>query len=265
MAATGRSHPHRRSAGSAAPLLLLFAAAAVAALRGTTKGFVVAPRSAGAVATASATEMQDEATAVSTRRSSLLGGLGASLLGVAAPDVARAGSRKSVVATFKVQLEGDEGGEGEVKVRLHPEWAPRGVRRFKELVRMGEFEDTAVFHVSDKTAHFGLPAEPTLTPDHIKEDLVRVANRRGTLTFSQNKHGDRVNQLFFNTADNDHVLDRKGYAPIGEVLEGMDVVDRFYAGYGTRPSRIETEARGNEYLDKEFPKLSKITTVEIEA
>merc|ERR1719436_1167553 len=134
--------------------------------------------------------------------------------------------RRDLVATFKVQLEGDDGGEGEVKVRLHPEWAPRGVRRFKELVRMGELEDAAVFHVKDTTAHFGLPAKPSLTPDHIKQDKVRVANRRGTLTFSQNEHGSRVNQLFFNTADNDHVLDRKGYAPIGEVLEGMDVVDR---------------------------------------
>ena len=27
-------------------------------------------------------------------------------------------------------------------------------------------------------------------------------------------------------------MDRQGFSPIGEVVEGMDIVDRFYSGYG---------------------------------
>jgi len=265
MAPVGRSQLQRRS--SVLPLLAA-AAAAVAALRSARhlgRGFVAAARSSSASAAPKGLAAEAVATSASSaRRSSLIAGLGAALLGEASPDVARAEQKKKpLVVTFKVELEGDQGGEGEVKVRLHPEWAPRGVRRFKELVRMGEFEDSAVFHVSKKTAHFGLPAKPTLIPDHIKDDFVRVGNRRGTLTFNQD--GGRVNQLFFNTADNDRMLDLKGYAPIGEVLEGMDIVDGFYSGYGTRPSRLEIKMQGNEYLDKQFPKLSKIKSVEIEA
>ena len=52
--------------------------------------------------------------------------------------------------------------------------------------------------------------------------------------------------------------------PFARVIEGMDVVDRFYAGYGEMrpqgkqidPGRVEGEA--NEYLVPRFPKLDYI-------
>jgi peptidyl-prolyl cis-trans isomerase A (cyclophilin A) len=167
------------------------------------------------------------------------------------------------VAVFNVKLNGDSGETKQVKVLLHPEWAPRGVRRFKELVKIGELDDAAVFHVDKATAQFGLPAQPTLTPAKIKDDLVRTSNRRGTLTFAQSGHNSRVNQLFFNTKDNG-VLDSKGFAPIGEVLDdGMDVADQLYDGYGKRPKRDVIVSEGNKYLDENFPKLSKIKSVEV--
>lgn len=191
-------------------------------------------------------------------RRGLLGGAGAALLSGAS--AARA--EGELIATFKVQLEGDDGQASEVKVRLRPEWAPRGVKRFQELVRIGEFDNAAVFHVDGRTAHFGLPAEPSLVPDKIKDDRVRASNRRGTLTFAASGAHSRVNQLFFNKDDNE-ALDARGFAPIGEVVEGMDAVDRFYEGYGKRPLRDAILEEGNAYLDKEFPKLSKIERVQV--
>jgi len=267
---TGRAPQGQRRRPCRGAALAACAAAAVAALRVAREGFVAAGRGGPRSEAAAAAEVQDGAASMAAlqQRRSLLAGLGASLFGGVAADPAKAWSfpgQKDLVATFKVDLGGEQGGGGEVKVRLHPEWAPRGVKRFKELVRMGEFEDAAVFHVSKGAAHFGLPAEPTLTPDHIKDDLVRTSNRRGTLTFSQDTQNGRVNQLFFNTKDNDGILDRKGYAPIGEVVEGMDIVDSFYGGYGTRPSRYDIKQQGNDYLDEQFPKLSKIMAVEIPA
>ena len=67
-------------------------------------------------------------------------------------------------------------------------------------------------------------------------------------------------------------LDGEGFAPFGEVIEGMDVVDAFYAEYGDGPPRGDgpyqamAAARGNEYLDADFPELTRIirATVQVE-
>jgi peptidyl-prolyl cis-trans isomerase A (cyclophilin A) len=55
-----------------------------------------------------------------------------------------------------------------------------------------------------------------------------------------------------------------GFAPFAKVVEGMDVVDKLYSGYGEGPprgrgpdqGRITNE--GKAYLDKNFPQLDTI-------
>jgi peptidyl-prolyl cis-trans isomerase A (cyclophilin A) len=50
----------------------------------------------------------------------------------------------------------------------------------------------------------------------------------------------------------------------------MDVVDAFHSGYGDGPPRGEgpyqamAQARGNEYLDADFPELSRIVRASVE-
>jgi homoserine O-acetyltransferase len=64
--------------------------------------------------------------------------------------------------------------------------------------------------------------------------------------------------------------DKDGFAPLGTVLEGMDVVDRLYAGYGEtsgggmrggKQGRIFEE--GNSHLDRDFPKLEKLVRAQL--
>jgi len=64
-------------------------------------------------------------------------------------------------------------------------------------------------------------------------------------------------------------LDGMGFSPFGKVIEGMDVVDKIYSGYGegaphgAGPDQGRIQQEGNTYLKKEFPKLDYIRSAAI--
>ena len=47
------------------------------------------------------------------------------------------------------------------------------------------------------------------------------------------------------------------------VVEGMSVVESFNKEYGERPDQDEIRARGNAYLNAQFPNLDYIKKAEI--
>lgn len=66
----------------------------------------------------------------------------------------------------------------------------------------------------------------------ISDDPVVRSNTRGTLSFAMTgQPNSRSAQVFINFGDNAN-LDELGFAPFAEVVEGMDVVDQIYSGYG---------------------------------
>lgn len=173
-------------------------------------------------------------------------------------------------AEFRVRLVTSK---GDVVLEIHRDWAPNGVDRFFNLVRHGFFDGARFFRVLEGfMAQFGIHGDPRVQSRwrdaRIPDDPVAESNTRGRVTFATAGPGTRTSQLFINYGDNS-LLDNQGFAPIGEVVEGMDVVDALYAGYGegaprgTGPSQSRIQMEGNEYLTEEFPNLDYIERAEI--
>jgi peptidyl-prolyl cis-trans isomerase A (cyclophilin A) len=158
--------------------------------------------------------------------------------------------------------------KGTFVIEVHRDWAPLGADRFYNLVRNGWYDGVRIHRVlEDFTAGFGIHDDPYVNAvwrDRPIDDDPRVeTNTRGRVTFAKGTVDSRTVQVFINLKDNRRSLDDDGFAPFGEVVEGMDVVDGFYSGYGDGPPRGEgvyqamAIAKGAEYLD-EFPELDRI-------
>src|SRR5947199_5305303 len=140
---------------------------------------------------------------------------------------------------------------GPVAVVVHRSWAPHGVDRLYALVHDGFYDGARFFRVvRGFVVQFGLPADPRLgrvwSSQFIPDDPVRHPNRRGTVAFASAGPNTRTTQLFVNLADNLR-LDALGFAPIGQVAEGLGIVDGLYGLYGERPSQGAVRLAGGPY------------------
>src|SRR6266481_5395766 len=159
--------------------------------------------------------------------------------------------------------------KGDFIVEVHRDWAPIGADRFYNLVKNGFYNDASFFRVVPGfVAQFGMSASPAVNKAwqnaSIKDDKVTVGNKRGNLVFAAMQiPNSRTTQIFINFKDN-VALDTQGFAAFGTVIEGMDVVDRLYSGYGDNgPDQGLISSEGKPYLDKNFPKLDSIKTARL--
>jgi peptidyl-prolyl cis-trans isomerase A (cyclophilin A) len=165
--------------------------------------------------------------------------------------------------------------KGTFVVDVHREWAPIGADRFYNLVKNGFYDDVKFFRVIEGfMVQFGIHGNPTVQKAwrsaNLKDDPVRQSNRRGFITFATAGPNTRTTQVFINFGDNVG-LDKQGFAPFGEVVTGMDVVNRLYNGYGEGapsgkgPDQGRIQAEGNAYLNRDFSRLDTIKTATIVA
>jgi len=151
---------------------------------------------------------------------------------------------------------------------VHRDWAPQGADRFYELVNSGYFDGVRFFRVLPGfMAQFGIHGDPKVSAkwrnQNIPDDPVLKSNTRGMLSYATAGPGTRTTQVFINFGDN-RMLDPQGFAPFGQVIEGMAVVDKLYAAYGEGaprgrgPDQGRIQAEGNAYLERDFPKLDYV-------
>ena len=179
------------------------------------------------------------------------------------------GKKKVIVPEiFRVKFETSQ---GDFIVEANRAWAPRGADRFHELVRIQYFDEGRFFRVVPGfIAQFGVhrryDVHKTWRTLFIPDDPPKEKNLRGTLSFAKSDPNTRATEIFINLADNPR-LDEEYFVPFAKVIQGMEVVDRLYSGYGEMrpegkfidPGRVEESA--NDYLVSRFPKMDYIKRV----
>lgn len=179
-------------------------------------------------------------------------------------------AKEKAPAEFQVRFETTK---GPFVVQVTRASAPLGADRFYNLVKMGYYNDVAFFRVVDGfMAQFGINGDPKVNEKwesaNIDDDPTRESNVRGAITFATRGPNTRTTQLFINFGDNSQ-LDSRGFAPFGKVVEGMDIVDQLYKGYGEGaprgggPRQDLAQSQGNSYLRTQFPKLDFVKRVSV--
>jgi len=168
-----------------------------------------------------------------------------------------------------------ETSRGDFVVRCERAFAPNGSDRFYNLIRLGYYEDVRFHRVREGyIAQWGLHGDPAVNRAWLHaqfpDDPKYGSNVRGTFAFARDTvPGTSNTQVYVNLADNTR-NDDNPFAVFGRVVEGMDVLDSLYAGYGERSGSGVRQGRqgaiiegGNAYLDEAFPLLDRLIHAEI--
>lgn len=123
--------------------------------------------------------------------------------------------------------------DGRVTIRLRPDLAPGHVERIKTLTRQG-FYDGVVFHrvIDDFMAQSGDPTGTGMGASdlpNLKAEFSNAPFKRGVLGMARGPDADSANSQFFIMFVDGKWLNGK-YTVWGEVVDGMDVVDKITRG-----------------------------------
>jgi cyclophilin family peptidyl-prolyl cis-trans isomerase len=168
-------------------------------------------------------------------------------------------------ASYKARFDTSK---GVFVIQVNRSWAPHGADRFYNLVKNGFYDDVRFFRVlSGFMAQFGINGDPAVMARwrgaQIPDDKVRQSNKRGMITFATAGPNTRTTQVFINFADNS-ALDGQGFAPFGQVVSGMNVVDSLNSEYGEGaprgrgPDQGRLQMEGNAYLANQFKRLDYV-------
>ena len=123
---------------------------------------------------------------------------------------------------------------GRVVIELRPDLAPKTVARIKELTRRG-FYDGLTFHrvidgfmAQTGDGQYGNGTGGSKYPS-LKAEFSNVPYKRGIVGMARTSDPNSANSQFFIMFDKGDFLNGK-YTVVGEVVRGMDVVDKLKRG-----------------------------------
>jgi cyclophilin family peptidyl-prolyl cis-trans isomerase len=144
--------------------------------------------------------------------------------------------------------------DGDVKIELFPDVAPKHVERIKKLANDGKY-DNVVFHrvidgfmAQTGDVKFGNSSSNDFdlrragTGGSSLSDLVSefndIPHQRGTLSMARSQDPNSANSQFFICLKAAPSLDRQ-YTVFGKVIEGMEFVDKIKKGDANQNGSVE--------------------------
>lgn len=130
--------------------------------------------------------------------------------------------------------------EGVIRIELNAEKAPKSVANFVQYVKAGHYDGTIFHRVIENFMIQGggftdkMAQKPTKPPIPLEAGN-GLLNVRGSVAMARTGDPNSATaQFFINTVDNAfldaaNARDGRGYAVFGQVIEGMDVVDKIRA------------------------------------
>ena len=177
--------------------------------------------------------------------------------------------------------------EGLIRIELHPEWAPIGAARVKDLVADHFFDDIPLFRgLANFLIQFGINTKNATKnkywewPHTIADDYnpnIPDANKEkqtgsnippftdGIVSFAGSGKDSRSTHLFMTLGTQRRLGKAPWEVPVGRVVGkgSLKVLHTIYTGYGNAPKQPLLDPRRGptkvaEYLKDNFPKLDWI-------
>jgi cyclophilin family peptidyl-prolyl cis-trans isomerase len=173
--------------------------------------------------------------------------------------------------------------KGSLTMKARRAWSPRGVDRLYHLAKAAFYDGAVVYRVGGtKSYPGGMVVQFGLTDDSlvnrawletgIPDEPVRVRHRRGTVMFARDSANTRTVELAIDLSPNSgldtvHYQGVVGFPTLGEVIEGMTVLDALERRWGNAPIEQMDSiiAGGRRYLDRKYPGLDRIRRVSVPA
>ena len=168
-------------------------------------------------------------------------------------------------ATFTARFETSK---GNFDIEVTRAWSPQAADRLHQLLTHHFYDNTLFYRVvPDFVVQFG-NIDTTITKKwekfKVADEPVLKSNLKGYVSFARAGKETRGNDLFINLKDNArldtvHAENIVGYPVLGKVINGMNVVESLYSGYGNKTMEVYDSLSANraKYVAR-FPKLDLI-------
>jgi len=144
--------------------------------------------------------------------------------------------------------------DGDVKIELFSDVAPKHVERIKTLASEGKYDNVVFHRVIDgfmaqtgdlkfgnsSSENFDLRKAGTGGSDlpDLKQEFSNIPHLRGTLSMARSSDPNSANSQFFICFQPAPFLDRQ-YTVFGKVVEGMEYVDQIKRGEQNQNGSVE--------------------------